>query len=370
MAVLLCHVFIQLFPYSPDVAVFLAQLLPFSGAAAVYIFFVISGFALSTRYVRTQDSEGLAQIAASRYLRLALPIFAGCSIIHLFLLTGLIPEADLRPAPWSDFLRFEPTIRHLLQFSFFDVFFRFSEESAYILPLWTMSIELYGSIGVFVLLAMCGCSQWRVAFYVVACVALLPTATFSPTLGFFSLFIGGMILAELHARWMPRFFYQYAILGVLLIFGALAPYLASHRPTFTYFAGMIAFCSAASWLPWSRAFLENRLSRRLGKISFPLYLTHGPVLWSFSYWAFDAVSKFGFNTGLTNTITALLTLPVALVAAWVFEPINRLSMVTAGQFGRTVVAFAKTVLLKPAVTDAIEQEVSIRISCSKMAAEN
>ena len=136
VAVLLCHLFIQLFPYSPQVAVLLAQLLPFSGAAAVYVFFVISGFVLSIRYVETKDSDGLARMAASRYLRLALPIFVGCSIVHFFLVSGIIPAADDRHAPWSYLLRFEPTTWHLLKFSFVDVFFNFSEQQAYILPLW------------------------------------------------------------------------------------------------------------------------------------------------------------------------------------------------------------------------------------------
>src|SRR5205814_10095243 len=51
MAVLLFHVFILIFPPSNFAAIMLRKFVLFNGAFAVMLFFVISGFALSTPFV-------------------------------------------------------------------------------------------------------------------------------------------------------------------------------------------------------------------------------------------------------------------------------------------------------------------------------
>src|SRR5262245_59292762 len=60
------------------------------GTLAVYIFFVLSGFALSIRFLQTGSSRIPVELALRRYPRLTLPIFASCAIafvlmkLHLF----------------------------------------------------------------------------------------------------------------------------------------------------------------------------------------------------------------------------------------------------------------------------------------------
>lgn len=84
-----------------------------NGTLAVCVFFAISGFSLSIRYLDRGDGGALARIAAGRYLRLAVPIFAICAITHALLVFGVIPPPALRPPPLDAFLTFTPTLEQL-----------------------------------------------------------------------------------------------------------------------------------------------------------------------------------------------------------------------------------------------------------------
>src|SRR5208282_5826038 len=100
--------------------------------------FVTSGFSLSIRYLDRGDGGTLARIAAGRYLRLAVPIFAICAITHALLVFGVIPPPALRPPPLDAFLTFTPTLEQLFGFSLLKVFVAYSGAETYDPPLWTM----------------------------------------------------------------------------------------------------------------------------------------------------------------------------------------------------------------------------------------
>jgi peptidoglycan/LPS O-acetylase OafA/YrhL len=112
VVVLLHHLFIDGLPansFMADRALW-AKVFFLNGTLAVSVFFVISGFSLSIRYLETGDGRALGRIAAGRYLRLALPIFAICAVTYVLLVSGLIPPAGQRPSPLDQFLRFTPSI--------------------------------------------------------------------------------------------------------------------------------------------------------------------------------------------------------------------------------------------------------------------
>ena len=54
----------------------------FDGALAVYVFFILSGEALSTGYLRTKDTRVVRSLAARRYFRLTLPILMACLLVY------------------------------------------------------------------------------------------------------------------------------------------------------------------------------------------------------------------------------------------------------------------------------------------------
>ena len=89
---------------------FWARIFFMNGTFAVCLFFVISGFSLSISYLQTGDERGLARMAAGRYVRLAIPIFAICSITYLLLGLNIIPPSAERPHPLDIFGTFTPSV--------------------------------------------------------------------------------------------------------------------------------------------------------------------------------------------------------------------------------------------------------------------
>ena len=109
VVVLLHHLFIDGLPansFMADRALW-AKVFFLNGTLAVSVFFVISGFSLSIRYLETGDG-GFGRIAAGRYLRLALPIFAICAVTYVLLVSGLIRRPG-NALPLDQFLRFTPS---------------------------------------------------------------------------------------------------------------------------------------------------------------------------------------------------------------------------------------------------------------------
>src|SRR5262249_43581869 len=96
---------------------------------------------LSIGYLQTGDERGLARMAAGRYVRLALPIFAICAITYLLLILNIIPPAAQRPSPLDVFATFTPTLNGLFEFSLFGKFVFRSHAESYNPPLWTMFYE-------------------------------------------------------------------------------------------------------------------------------------------------------------------------------------------------------------------------------------
>src|SRR3954464_10780151 len=119
--VVLFHVFSEGLPVDAAIGGRLPYLVPFNGTLAVLVFFVVSGFSLSVRYLADGDIRPWLRIAAGRYLRLAIPIFAACLLVHLAMLAGgFDPPADRLPK-FSQGMNFDPTTGHLLRFALFDV---------------------------------------------------------------------------------------------------------------------------------------------------------------------------------------------------------------------------------------------------------
>jgi len=166
--VLFHHVFVDGLPANDFMAdrLFCARIFFMNGTFAVCLFFVISGFSLSISYLQTGDEKGLARMAAGRYVRLAIPIFAICSIIYLPLALNIIPPSGERPHPLDMFGTFTPSVAGLLEFSLVGVFVSQSNVENYDPPLWTMFYEFLGSFMVFATVAIV--RSWRLRTCILA----------------------------------------------------------------------------------------------------------------------------------------------------------------------------------------------------------
>ena len=333
VVVLLHHVFIDGLPanaFMADRALW-AKVFFLNGTLAVSVFFVISGFSLSIRYLETGNGGALGRIAAGRYLRLALPIFAICAITYLLLVFGLIPPAAQRPAPLDQFLAFTPTMQRLMSFSLWNVFVAYSDAETYDPPLWTMTYEFFGSFMVFAVVAALRPSRLRTVMLGVLFVALAALQTY------FALFVAGILIADLFPLVGPattanRAGAMLCIVGLLLIllphgwFGAV------------YVGGATCLTAGAIFCGPVRGFFESRLSGFLGWISFPLYLVQAAVIYALAPRGLDLLASFGLAAEMQRWISGAALLPIAIVAAIAFCPINDFAVTASRWFGTSVVA--------------------------------
>lgn len=333
LAVLVYHVFIDGLPANAFMAdrVFWSKVFAVNGTLAVCVFFVVSGFSLSIRYLTTGDARGLARIAAGRYLRLAIPIFAICAATYALIAFGLIGPANLRPAPLDMFLRFTPTPDSLFGFALFKAFFAYSSAESYDPPLWTMSYEFFGSFMVFAVLVLARAWPARSVVFGTLFVLLMVGQSF------YALFLGGILIADLFIR-VERGPATNRSGAVLCAGGiALGLYVSPWFETVHIAVAMLLVAGVAFCAP-VRGLFENRLAVFLGWISYPLYLVQAPVIYAFSVGGLGTLSTLGFDHGAQRWIVGAVTIPVAIVCAVAFCPINDLAVKLSRKFGAAFVA--------------------------------
>jgi peptidoglycan/LPS O-acetylase OafA/YrhL len=333
VVVLLHHVFIDGLPANAVMADrgLWAKVFFLNGTLAVCVFFVISGFSLSVRYLQTGDSHALGRMAAARYLRLAIPIAAVCAITHALLLLGIIPPAWQRPAPLDLFLTFKPSFEQLMSFSLVKVFVAYSGAETYDPPLWTMSYEFYGSFMVFAVVAALAPSRRRTLALGLLFLVLAAAQTY------FALFVAGVLIADLFAFGMPSSAANRAG-AALCLAGLFLVLLPSRYFGLVYIAGAACLTAGAVFCGPLRRFFESRFSSFLGWISFPLYLTQAAVIYAMAPRALVQLAALGFSPEAQRWIADVLLLPVAFVVAVAFCPVNDFAMAASRRFGARCVA--------------------------------
>ncbi|MGB6538952.1 MAG: acyltransferase [Xanthobacteraceae bacterium] len=345
VTVVFFHVMIDGFPANSKMANlnFWSRVFFLNGTFAVSVFFIVSGFSLAIGYLETRDWRILVRLAAGRYLRLVIPIFSVCLIVHLMLRLGIIPAIDARrgPAVFKTMLRFHSTVSHLLDFSLFGVFFGYSENITYVPPLWTMHFEFFGSYLILTVLAVIGNSRLLAfANIALACALVfmgIVYTQFRYPLFLYALFPVGALFAELfldelvHERRLVLWWITCLLLGLALTL----------FPRTWQFTVYVLAASLATYgfifVRRLRMFLENPLSCFLGRISFPLYLVHGPVMWGFSLNFIAYLERVGVGYAAASTLNALIAIPLSFLLAIAFSPINDVAIIVARRFGRSVV---------------------------------
>lgn len=308
---------------------------PFSdGDLAVYVFFVLSGFALSIRFVQTENPRVPVELALRRYPRLTLPIFASCALafammkLHLFY--NAAASASAPHEEWlATFYRFTPALGHFFKFTLYNVFFRYDTATSYDQVLWTMSTEFSGSMLVFLLCLMFPYIRARWTLLgILTGVMIVFHSSMLP-------FVFGVAIAfafETSARRKYEHGRVALAISLLLIASAAAYSPISYRgfptvnqilarnplPT-TIFAALLVFGISLS--ARVRGFFSLSLSRYLGSISFPLYLTHSLVILSLSSWL--------FLKHVNANVIVIVTLAVCFVSAELFKYVERASIYVA-----------------------------------------
>lgn len=302
-----------------------------NGELAVDVFFILSGAALSAPAFQTDPGAALRTLAARRYLRLTLPIAATSAVVFVLMAVGLTVNVSaaalLGREDWlGAWLRFAPTPEALVRYSLIGAYLDLDRGAAFDPFLWTMRIELQGSVLVFALLWLAGRSGWTLHRLALPSALLLLAWPPARHLAGFPI---GMLLAQawrdgaLEARAPRRAAWTDAAVGAaalgLLILSSLAA-LRGAQGLQMLLAAPLAF--AVFRQPTARHLLASPLSRRLGRLSFPLYLMQFPVLATLTS---GLVLRFGAQEEATALAIAAVSVVACLGAAVLFEPVETLT---------------------------------------------
>ncbi len=291
------------------------------GSFAVVVFFVLSGFVLAHAHLRSPDIDKLRAAALRRYFRLALPVLASVLLSYALLRCGLYRNRQAAAAGGSTWLAqwygFTP---HLLFGPYAAVprallgtFFNGSG-TPYNNVLWTMSVELPGSLMVYAVVALLGRARHRWILYALGgwVLASQDSLLFD--------FLLGIALCDAHLH-APEINLRWAALPLLVLAAALAcvrPALGDDRlpglvPTQTVAAALVVAVPLCS--PMLRRWAGARPLAWLGRISFGLYLTHMLVTASLGSAAYVTL-RHTLAHDAAAVIASTVTIVASLLAGW------------------------------------------------------
>lgn len=298
-----------------------------NGHFQVCVFFVLSGYVLTKPYFDTGDASIIQKRAARRFLRLSVPVFASVVFAYALMKFGAyqaLATAAISPSPWLTALNgiSDPTFKSALYQGMIGTLIY--GEATYIPALWTMRIELVGSMLIFGYCLLVPLGKRAVSLtglYVIL------TITFASTsCPFYLGFLCGMLIGRLRPQTNKFVVWTCVVLGMAC---GSATYSLGVLDTYSWFrenrfsllstigAALVfyavrsgAFIMLFKWAP----------VQFLGRISYPLYLLHMPILFSLSCGVYNwLLIEHSFLRWGATAIALAVTLPVLLGAAWLFE---------------------------------------------------
>jgi peptidoglycan/LPS O-acetylase OafA/YrhL len=263
------------------------------GNLAIYVFFVLSGDALSLCYTRL-DGRGIEpKMILKRYFRLAGPIVFSCVVVYLLMKLGLTYNKEAAPIVHSNdwlggFLSFEPSLRHAVKTGLIGVFASGFLDLSYNPFMWPMAPELAGSFLVFSL-GIAYPKVKRPAVFLAVCAVYLAILGSVYALFLFGILLGWLRAAGLFARLQTirhnGFLTAGAVVAILFLDITEKSKFVGLDPQILVASGVVLTIYSSKALT---SFMRTRLSRFVGKISFPVYFLQFSVIVSFTSWAIVA----------------------------------------------------------------------------------
>jgi len=307
----------------------------YNGTFSVSIFFVLSGFVVARAAAKSRDPFYVN--LPLRYLRLALP--ATASVIWAWGLLTLMPTAathlnELRPSSWlmpnHVFQMQIPDIFHALYHGLIEIYT--TGGSRFNNVLWTMQIEAAGSMAIYLFYSVNNPRARKGLAIVIGLGTLL-----YPN---YLCFVLGAWMMERWSAGKLKFGSPIAALiaGILLGFPGRGFAQRLHIPYIWHTHGAFDIGNSSSLiaplaaalilysvlnLEYLQRLLSSRVPAYLGRVSFPLYLVHVPLL----YTVFSVVYVWVKPTSsifLLPLFVAFLGCSFALASAgeaWIDKPV-------------------------------------------------
>ncbi|WP_274648835.1 acyltransferase family protein [Paenibacillus humicola] len=344
----------------------------FQGHFAVCLFFVLSGYVLSFKYLSSGNPEWLKSGAARRYVRLAVPMAFSVLVSWVLLHFHLFANAKVGQSTGSEwfagFWRFDANAAQAVFTALYGVFFQ--ADASYNVVLWTMHFELYGSFLVYAVLALLAGSKRRWIWYAVLLILLRDT--------YYLAFLSGLILCDLHISLKRAGFGvpKWAFLPILLCglyLGSFSYYsfdnrafwlllhlgvpdgLESERQLYNIIG---AFCVLAAILvsPALKRSLSAKMFGFLGDVSFSLYLLHMLFLGTVSCWIFTrlhAILPYGVSFLLTFGLSIA---PLLFLSYGMFRLIDRNAVKLSSYLYRKLLRVPARTVAIPGIAGAREPD--------------
>jgi peptidoglycan/LPS O-acetylase OafA/YrhL len=304
-----------------------------NGNLAVCVFFILSGEALSIKFFETRKDIYPVTILIKRYTRLTIPIFFSCLTVLLLYYShmtfNIAAGAIVKRTDWLGiFLTENISIKSFIQYCFVNVYDTVPLPQAFNPFLWTMRVELIGSL--IVLLVLLGWNRLNNKLWL----AVLATVCLEVTVpgGYIPLFFVGMAFAWLRTveplseragrignGWLP----------LILVFVTLAAITLCNRLGLVpfrveqLFAPFLVFFALKSRI--AVAFLRRPFSQFLGKISFPIYLAQFPVIISLMSWMIVRAGAGGAIAASTVASIIAVSLGACVLLAMLFLIVEKIA---------------------------------------------
>lgn len=344
-----------------------------AGNLAVCIFFALSGFVLAHAYSRSRQS--LVALVARRLVRLGIPMCAGCLLSWTLLSLGLMHPHSAALLTHSSWLsaQFHQS-PHLLAALAEPVKLLLDLPAApfgrtYDSSLWTMPLEAGGSIVLMIMFVGLRYAGVRVEQFAVGASCLFLSLLLANS--YLGLFIFGAALRLLQSSPTFHFLQRVRRLPAALILAGLffgtVPYSTEGWPIYKH---LIAFSSglpclwwripgSAQWSNYGAGFwhaiaaasillavtlspgLQSAFSRPfgrfLGRISFPLYIIHVPILMVVECDILLEGHWIDVSPAIAGILGIAALASTAVVAAAILTPIVEAGSVSlSGRIGRLV----------------------------------
>jgi peptidoglycan/LPS O-acetylase OafA/YrhL len=314
---------------------------PIDGPAAVTLFFVLSGFVLPLGYFHSGRTEIVVRAAAKRWLRLVCLTLLAVMLSYLLFRFGLYRHREagvLTGSAWlttfggdHPHLNFHPSFFSALSEGTFLAFLH--EPDNYVPMLWTMHHEFIGSFLTLFLAVVMARTRVSVALWVLLGAAMIVQFT-DPWL---IAFVAGTGLAWLMSRLelrLPAIASLAAIALGVFLFGYLEP-----TGAYAQFPGMydahtmrydrISIHTVSALLIMVALLGGGRLGqvlafpvfRLLGRLSFPVYLFHFPLMCSLASGLF-VLLRPGMSYAETVSVVAAVYGIAVLGVAYLFARVD------------------------------------------------
>ena len=317
----------------------------FNGPGAVRFFFVLSGFVLTLSLFRRPSLRSLLVSTIKRLPRLMIPCLASILIGYAMLSTGMNFYKDaalITHSQWlSDFgnahfptQNFTPSFFSAMKQGLF--VFLTQDNFYYNSNLWTMRNEYFGSLIALMLagLAVFGFASARRA--VTASAMLILSILLYHHNEFYGQFALGTTLAYIYTQWGSNVKIQKYV-SICLMGSAIIGF-STFNPKANTVASLLVIIILISNQRLASV-LSGRMGYALGKMSFPIYLTHTLVIVSASSACYTTLYLHGINGPAllvsVLSVTLVVTVCLSMIFFFIEETwvpfLNRISLTTAVQ---------------------------------------